>query len=214
MRLLVGVGQVADRRVGRRVGRLKGERRGMGVSLLHLHLGKVQRLAQHARRRSGLEAAQAHAVLHKAFGKGVCREEPAGPALVGDVPQKDLAAQIGAAGHNHGPAQKDGPRAQQHARHRAPLGQKLHHLALPQQQAGGFLQTALHALLIAPPVRLDARRVQRRALSPAQHAKLQGGLVGRLGHLAAQRVNLPHQLALGRAPDAGIAGHVAHTVQV
>mgnify|MGYP000140419512 CR=1 FL=1 len=51
--------------------------------------------------------------------------------------------------------------------------------------------------------------------SPARRAPgaLQG-LVGGLGHLPAQGVQFPDQVALAGAPDGRVAGHVAHRVQV
>ena len=53
-----------------------------------------------------------------------------------------------------------------------------------------------------------------RPLSLVEHPVLNAAAVGRLGHLTAQRVQLPHQLPLARAADGGIAGHVAHRVEV
>ena len=38
--------------------------------------------------------------------------------------------------------------------------------------------------------------------------------VRRPAHLAPQGVQLPHQMALAGAADGGVAGHVAHRVQV
>ncbi len=72
----------------------------------------------------------------------------------------------------------------------------------------------LHHLLIAPPVGLRPERPHRRALAPVEHPVLDAGLVRRPAHLAAEGVQLPHQLALARTADGGVAGHVAHRVQI
>ena len=72
----------------------------------------------------------------------------------------------------------------------------------------------LHVLLIFPPVGLRAQRVYRRALSEVQHPVLDAAAVRRLGHFAAQRVELTHQVPLSRAADGGIAGHIANRVEV
>ena len=52
------------------------------------------------------------------------------------------------------------------------------------------------------------------ALAQIQHTVLDAGLVRRSGHLAAQGVQLPDQMALPRAADGRVAGHVAHAVQI
>ena len=56
--------------------------------------------------------------------------------------------------------------------------------------------------------------MDRRALPAIEHPGLEKSCVRRPAHLAAQGVHLPHQMALGRAADGGIAGHIAHRVQV
>ena len=72
----------------------------------------------------------------------------------------------------------------------------------------------LHDLLVAPPVGLGAEGVNGRALAQIQHTVLDTGLIRRLGHLTAESVQLPDQMALSRAADGRVAGHVAHTVQI
>ena len=76
------------------------------------------------------------------------------------------------------------------------------------------LQGLLHHGLVAPPVRLGPEGVDRRPLPQVQHSVLDAGLVRRPGHLTAQGVQLPHQMALAGAADGRVAGHVAHAVQV
>ena len=76
------------------------------------------------------------------------------------------------------------------------------------------LEGAFHVLLIFPPVGLCAQRVHRRALSEVQHPVLDAAAVCRLGHLAAQRIELANQVPLSRAADGGIAGHIADRVEV
>jgi hypothetical protein len=51
-------------------------------------------------------------------------------------------------------------------------------------------------------------------LALVQQSVLDAALVCRLGHLAAQRVQLPDKVALARATDGGIAGHIAHRIQI
>ena len=77
-----------------------------------------------------------------------------------------------------------------------------------------LLQGLLHHLLVAPPVGLGPEGVHRRPLTQVQHPVLDAGLVRRLGHLAPQSVQLPHQMALAGTANGRVAGHVAHTVQI
>ena len=76
------------------------------------------------------------------------------------------------------------------------------------------LERALHVLLIAPPVSLRAEGVDGGALTEVQHAVLDARAVGSLCHFPAQRVKLPYQMALARAADGGVAGHVADGVEI
>ena len=72
----------------------------------------------------------------------------------------------------------------------------------------------LHHLLVLPPVGLRPQGVHRRPFAAVEHPVLDAGRVCRPPHLAAQRVQLPHQMPLAGAADGGVAGHVAHGVQV
>ncbi len=72
----------------------------------------------------------------------------------------------------------------------------------------------LHDLLIAAAIRLRPQRPDRGPLAAVQKAVLDAGAVGGLCHLAAERVQLAHKMALARAADGGVAGHIAHRVKV
>ena len=67
--------------------------------------------------------------------------------------------------------------------------------------------------MVALAVALQAQAVHGGALAEIQHPALQHGGIGRLGHLAAQGIQLPDKVALGGAADAGIAGHIADGIQ-
>ena len=53
-----------------------------------------------------------------------------------------------------------------------------------------------------------------RAFPEVQQPVLDAAFVGGFGHFAPQGVQLPDQVALAGAADGGVAGHVAHGVQV
>ena len=56
--------------------------------------------------------------------------------------------------------------------------------------------------------------MHRGALRGVQHLRLQERRVNAAAHLAAERVDLAHQVSLGRAADGRIAGHVADPVHI
>ena len=101
-----------------------------------------------------------------------------------------------------------------HAGDRAVFGEDLHHLRLLDRQVFLQLQRVLHDLLIAAAVGLSAQGPDGGAFAPVEQAVLDAGLVGGPAHLAAQCVDLAHQLPLARAAHGGVAGHVAHRVQI
>ena len=72
----------------------------------------------------------------------------------------------------------------------------------------------LHDLLVFPPVGLGTERVDGGAFAPVEQPVLDAGFVCRPRHLAAQSVQLPHQLSLSGSANGGIAGHIAHCVQI
>ncbi len=51
-------------------------------------------------------------------------------------------------------------------------------------------------------------------LAEIEHPVLDAAGVRRLCHLAAERVQFAHQMSLARPADRGVAGHVAHRVEV
>ncbi len=94
------------------------------------------------------------------------------------------------------------------------LRQDVHHLRLLDPQVLLALQGVLHDLLVLPPVGLGPQGPDGRTLPPVEQPVLDTGPVRRLSHLAPQGIQLPDQVALAGAPDGGVAGHVAHRIQV
>ena len=69
--------------------------------------------------------------------------------------------------------------------------------------------------VIAPAGRLCARGEWTAGPLPRLSMRLcDAAGVGRAAHLPAQRVDLPHQVALCGAADGGVAGRIAHTIQI
>jgi hypothetical protein len=59
---------------------------------------------------------------------------------------------------------------------------------------------------------LRARAAHRRAAATVQQPELDPATVRQATHNAAQRIDLPDEMALGKAADRGIAGHTGHGV--
>ena len=212
--LLVGIGQIAHRPVFRRLLRFKGEGLGLRVPLLQLHFGKIHCPGVHPGRGAGLEAAHGEAKLPELLCQGLCRGQAVRPLASQGLAHDGASVQIGAGGDDHRPAAPDGAGVGGDGADFPVLHADGDHLRLLQVQVLLPLQGLLHHRLVASPIRLGPERVDRRSLPQIQHPVLDAGLVRRPGHLAAQGVQLPHQMALAGAADGRVAGHVAHAVQV
>ena len=75
-------------------------------------------------------------------------------------------------------------------------------------------KAVLHVRRIFAAVYLSTQRMYRRALSAVEHTALQGTGVRRATHLAAEGVDLTHQMTLRRAADRRIARAVADRVHI
>ena len=125
-----------------------------------------------------------------------------------------LSGQICARAQNDRPGAQHRAGAEHHGGGMAvPVAAYFRYLRLPQRQPRLQFQRVLHHLLVFPPVRLSPQGPHGGALAPVQHPVLDARLVRRPRHLAAQRVQLPHQMALGGAADGGVAGHIPHRVK-
>ena len=91
--------------------------------------------------------------------------------------------------------------------------QNLSDLSLHDAEVGGHLQGVLHHGVVGRAVGLDALGMNGRALTEVEGTALQGHLVGRTAHLAAQRVDLVDEMSLGGTADGGIAGHIGDGVE-
>ena len=212
--LLVGIGEPADGPVVHRGIPVEGKARLLRVAGLGLHFGEVQTPAGDPGGRPRLEPAEGKPQRLKAgrqVGGGI---HPVWPDLPDHLAGEGLGPQISACGKDGGFTVVPGAAHQLHAAD-GPCFVRQEPLAfsLRQLQPRAALQRPAHIGPVGQPVGLCPGRIDRGALAPVQHPKLQTNRVGGPGHFAAQRVDLPHQLALGGAADGGIAGHIAHGVQ-
>ena len=76
------------------------------------------------------------------------------------------------------------------------------------------LQYFLHADAVLLLIALRARRPYGRAAAGIQQAKLDADGVRHFAHHPAQRVDLPHKVALGNSSDGRIAGHLRYQIGI
>ena len=191
-----------------------GKRHGDLVARLDFHLVKIHRPGVDSGRSAGFEAPQGQSQLSE----GVCQRpggvHPVGAGIFHAGADDGAAFQIGAGGENDRLHAVHRAGGENYLRYRAVFCPHVHYLSLPHRQVILTLQRALHPLLILPAVGLRPEAPDGRAFPQIQQAVLDAAFVGGLGHFAAQRVQLPHQMAFPRAADGGIAGHIAHGVQI
>ncbi len=211
----VGVGDVAIHQVAHRLfgHKAEGLQGLLGVAGLALQFCKFDAPPVHPGGGAGLEPAQGQAQLPQAVGEGVGGVHPIGTRSVPGIPHKDLSPQVGAGGDHHAAGGVLPVQLGDHSPHPAPFGPDGHYLGLMDGQAGGPFQGVLHPDIVAAAVGLHPQGVDGGALAPVEHPALEGGGVGGQAHKPAQSVHFPHQSALGRPSDAGVAGHIAHGVQ-
>jgi hypothetical protein len=190
-------------------------RRGAG---LHLGEAPVDRVAVEPRRRAGLETAQLEAEAAQRVRERRCRGL-AGPAGGKGALAADAAAVEGGPG-----AQHDGAAAQRLARGEAhtldtahlarAAGEQVGHQPTAQFQPLLLGQHARHGRVVGVLIGLGAQGLHRGALARVEHADLDERLVDDAAHGSTQRIDLAHQVPLGRAADRGVAGHQRHVLRV
>ena len=100
------------------------------------------------------------------------------------------------------------------AAHASILDQQALDARLANRQVGRDLEHALHPRAIGGLVGLRAARAHGRSLARVEEAELDSGLVDGERHLAAERVDLAHQMALADPADRRIARHLADMVEI
>ena len=77
-----------------------------------------------------------------------------------------------------------------------------------------LLYSLLHLDMILVLICLSPQRMHRRTLCSIEHPALYESLIDIYSHLAAERVDLPHQVTLARAAYRRIARHHSNSLQV
>ena len=183
------------------------------VAGLAFELREVDAAAVDAGGRAGLEAAQREAVRHQTFcqlGGGV---GAVGTAVIVGIADENAAAQVGAGGHDDGLAAVVAVQISVHTADLAVLYIHADDLTLVDIEVGGLFQRVFHPDMVAFAVGLHAQAVYGGAFAAVQHPALQVGGVRGNAHQPAQGIDLADEMALGRAADGRIAGHIADKIQ-
>ena len=183
------------------------------VAGLAFQLGKINAAAVHPGRGAGLEPAQRQTGGFQAVGQGVGGVHPVRAGSIPRIAHEYFAAEVRTGGQHHALGGVLAVQLGDNALHMTVLDFQRHHLGLMDSQTRGLFQHVLHVFVVAAAVGLHPQCVHGGAFALVQHPALQVGSVCRQTHHAAQRVHLPHQRALGGAADAGVAGHIADSVQ-
>ena len=211
----VGIGKMADGAILRNVPGGKAKGHGHIVAGLHLHFGKVDAAAIDPRGRAGLKAPEGKSKSPQTVAETDGGVHTVGAGSVVAFAGNDPAGKIGAGADNHGPGGINSPQLGHHGSNAAGFVQpNLGNHGLLEVEIFLLLQGVLHELLILPAVCLRPERMDRRALAAVEHPELDAGAVRRSAHLAAQGIDLTDQMPLAGAADGGVAGHVAHCVQI
>ena len=212
--LLRGPGEVAHGLVLRCFPGGVGEGHRQPVTLLELHHVKVHAAGVDPGRRSGFEPPQRQSQVVQGVRQTEAGVHAVGAGVLHAFAHDGAAGEVGAGGQNHGPDGKDRPGGEHHGADCAVFRADLHHFPLADGEMLLAFQGVFHIGLVFPPVRLGPEAPNGGAFALVQKAVLDAAGVGGLCHLAAQSVQLPHQVALAGATDSGVAGHVAHGIQV
>ncbi len=214
MGALVCVSEVAYGAVFRHGCGGEGESLRLIIALLQLHAGKIHSPCVHAGRSAGFEAAHIEPQLTQAMSQRHGGGKPVRPGGAHGLTDDGAPVKICARGDDDRCAVVLGTGGGDDGADSAIFKGNVHHLRLLYAQVLLKLKSVLHDLLIAPPVGLRPEGMDSRAFAQIKHTVLDAGFVGCPGHLTAQRVQLPDKVPLARAADGGVAGHIAHTVQI
>ena len=183
------------------------------VAGLAFQLAEIDAAAVHPGRGAGLEPAQRQTGGLQAVGQGVGGVHPVRAGGVPCITHKNFAAQIRAGGNDHALGAVFPIQLGHDALHTAVLGLDAHDLCLMDGKAGRQLKGVLHIFVVALAIGLHPQGVDGRSLALVQHPALQIGGVGGKAHHAAESIQFTYQRAFCRSADAGVAGHIADSIQ-
>ena len=211
---LVGERQVAGNLRLRDAGGAKGERRRRLVTGLDFERRIIDRTGVEARTRSGLEASDLKTKRGKAVAETHRGEVARAARVVVAQSDMDQPLQECSSGQDDSLGGEDLADLRFDGTHGTVLDYQPLDAGLADRQVGRRFEHALHAGAVGGLVGLRAAGAHGRALAGIEEAKLDSGFVDRERHLAAERVDFTHQMALADAADGGIARHLADMVEV
>jgi hypothetical protein len=114
--------------------------------------------------------------------------------------------------HHHRGRPKASTIAHFHAHNDVSRSRQSGHFTFSDGKTRLFLQGALHRQRVRIAVAKHARGSDRGALAGVERHEVCSGLVGSVSHFTAQRIELMHQVAFGRAADGRVTAHHSNAV--
>jgi hypothetical protein len=120
----------------------------------------------------------------------------------------NLAAEERADGQHDGLCAKLDARLRDDTAHLLTFDQQVGDFLLEQREVRLVLQHRPDRLLVQDAIGLRARRAHRRTFAGVENAELDTGSISRLGHRAAERIDLLDQVTFADAADGWVAAHL------
>ena len=210
VRALVGVGYPAWHLPGVHAGvaHEAENRHGVCVAGLLRAGGKINRAPVQARRRACFQPPLRQLELPQPRRQRNGRRIARAAARVVVQPDVDASIQKRARRQHHGPRLEGQAHLRDHAHGAPALHLHIIHCLLEQPEIGLVFQPPAHGRAVQHAIGLRARGAHGRPFAAVERAELNARFIRRQRHRAAQRIHLPHQMALANAANAGVAAHL------
>ena len=178
------------------------------IAGLHRESRVVDRATVDARRRAGLEPADAEGQSAQPLGQAIRRRIAGATALVVRQTDVDLAAEERADGQHYCSRAEFDAGMRDDAPHLLAFHDEVGDFLLEQREVRLVLQRRTDRLLVQNAICLRTRRAYCRTFAGIESTELDAGTIGRLRHRAAERVDLLDQMTLADAADRRVAAHL------
>ena len=185
----------------------KGEVAHLLIAVLRLHLAVIKTASINTRRRTGLEAHQLHAVLQQRSRQLLRTAQTVRTAFVINLAVNNTATQISTGSQDNALRLENLAGFGLYANNRTVFHQQLINHQLLQLQVLLILDNLFHQRVIKRLILLTAQSMYGIALTGIQKTHLDTRQIRTDTHLAAQSIQLTHQMAFCRTADRRITRH-------
>ncbi len=185
----------------------------IGVAVLPFQNGKIDGGCLEPRRRARFHPPHFKAQIPETPGQGDRGDFPGPSRGLAGCAHVDQPVQKGSRGDHNGGGTVEKTGGVHDARDAPPLHDDPFHQGLAQVEVFLLFHHRLHGQAVELLVALHPGGLDRRSLGAVENPEMDGRTVGDFSHLAAQGVHFLDQLAFGKPPDGGVAGHEGDAVQ-